>query len=287
MIRKLADLLMVFSGRRLAWRLGRYLYMNSRRESREDMQTNGELAMLESLFARFASRDERLVLIDVGANVGDWSHHALDLAARHEMKDRLELHAFEPVPATFQALEKRLQAHRMGAAASAVPMAVSSSSGKAKMVIAGENAGRNSMHLDHSNGDGDIISVETITLEAYCKDQDIPMAHYIKCDAEGHDMEVLNGAKNLLQGTKVMVFQFEYNATWIASRHYLKDAFDLASGLPYSLGKITPGGVEIYPEWHPELERFFESNYVLIADQALPWFKVATAKLDRSNTYVP
>lgn len=30
----------------------------------------------------------------------------------------------------------------------------------------------------------------------------------------------------------------------------------------YLVGKVTPDGVEHYREWHPELEKFVEGNYV-------------------------
>jgi len=33
---------------------------------------------------------------------------------------------------------------------------------------------------------------------------------------------------------------------------------------PYVIGRLSNGGIEIHQEWHPELERYFESNFVLI-----------------------
>lgn len=28
------------------------------------------------------------------------------------------------------------------------------------------------------------------------------------------------------------------------------------------MGKVTPLGIEVYPRWHPELEKFVEGNYL-------------------------
>lgn len=34
--------------------------------------------------------------------------------------------------------------------------------------------------------------------------------------------------------------------------------------IPIPLGKLFGNEIEIFEKWHPELERFFEANYVLI-----------------------
>jgi hypothetical protein len=62
----------------------------------------------------------------------------------------------------------------------------------------------------------------------------------------------------------VEVWQFEYNHRWLAEKRCLKDVFKFIADKPYRLGKLYNNGIEIYDKWHPELERFFEANYVLI-----------------------
>ena len=92
-------------------------------------------------------------------------------------------------------------------------------------------------------------------------------------------------AKRLLQNSQIDVAQFEYNQLWIYSRSYLKDVFDLIDGLPYRLGRVCPGHVELFDSWHFELERFFEGNYVLIREPVLEWFEIRYGCFDNSNTY--
>jgi hypothetical protein len=65
----------------------------------------------------------------------------------------------------------------------------------------------------------------------------------------------------------------------------LKDVFDLVRGLPYRVGKLEPRGIEVYEAWHPEIERFFQSNYVLIHEPVLSWLDVRYGAFDVSNTY--
>ena len=83
-----------------------------------------------------------------------------------------------------------------------------------------------------------------------------------------------------------MACQFEYNYLWIYSRHYFKDVFDFIKGTGYCVGKITPGGVELYEQWHPELDRFIAGNYLLLHPDALNWFVTHKGQFDAYNTYV-
>ncbi len=281
----LINLLAAILGRRLSWRIGRSLYMHARREAGSNMQLDGEHLLQRQIFHQFANSSQKLVLFDVGANIGDWTHYALERAAEHGMSGRLNIHAFEPVPSTFRALEDRINDHPLCDSVRLVTSALSSQEGSAEMFIVRENAGTNSLHLDPNRNDLQQIQVETTTIDAYCQQEGIPVIHFLKCDTEGHDMEVILGAQALIEKQNIMVFQFEYNHIWIASRHYLKDAFDFVAELPYDVGRVTPSGIEIYKEWHPELERFFEGNYVLIAASALGWFDVQVGHFDESNTY--
>jgi len=76
----------------------------------------------------------------------------------------------------------------------------------------------------------------------------------------------------MLEAHRIQVLQFEYNQRWIDSRHYLKDAFELLEPLGYKLGKITPRGIEFYPQWHFELETFREGNYLACLSEHVDLF---------------
>ncbi len=112
----------------------------------------------------------------------------------------------------------------------------------------------------------------------------LDVIHLLKSDTEGHDMEVITGALPLLKEGRIAVHQFEYNHRWIFSKHFLKDVFDAAEGLPYHIGKICPNDIEVYDKWYPEHERFFEANYVLLRRDAVSWFNTTECRLDINNT---
>lgn len=279
------NILNVLLRRRTMWRLGRSLYLKARADSTNDASLNGEETLQRQLLARFASVQEKLVTFDVGANIGDWTCSFLQEASRLKIEDRLEIHSFEPIPSTFEVLKERVHKHNLQNVVHLVPKALSSEEGITEMYISGETSGTNSLHPDAMNRGQRRIMIEKTTVSSYCSNNETNIIHFLKCDTEGHDMEVLRGAKNLFDEHRIMACQFEYNHRWVYSRHYLKDVFDMFDGSAYCIGKVTSKGIELYQEWHPELERFFEGNYILLHSNALNWFTTMTGRYDEYSTY--
>lgn len=69
-------------------------------------------------------------------------------------------------------------------------------------------------------------------------------------------------------------------------RSFLRDVFDLVEGFPYHVCKVVPDGIDAYESWHPELETFFETNYLLVRNDLLDVFEVRRGRFGASNTYV-
>lgn len=132
---------------------------------------------------------------------------------------------------------------------------------------------------------GDRVKVKLQKADTYSEENDIQEVHLLKCDAEGHDFEVIRGAAGLLEKGNVWFLQFEYNHRWVYSRHFLKDVVDFVAGTRYRVSKVTPGGLERYESWHPELERFFEDNYVLIRDDLISQVTTRSASVDSAATF--
>lgn len=155
------------------------------------------------------------------------------------------------------------------------------------MAIMSETGGTNSLHFDGSCGapPGGWVDVKTETLIDFCARMQIDHIHIAKCDTEGHDLKVIEGARELFASGRIDVFQFEYNHRWVFSRSFLKDVFDLLKDMPYKIGRLEPCSIELFDAWHPELDRFFQSNYVIIREPALSWFKTHAGSFDKFNTY--
>ena len=250
------------------------------------MSTNGEKLLVIRVLDEWERLPGRITVLDVGANVGEWTCLLFGELRKRGIEDRADIHAFEPVPSTFQALKRRISKLSSGTQIRAVRMALSSRPGRVPLFVVGENAGTNSLHPDPASDAASVTQAEATTADLYAQENDIDLIHMVKCDAEGHDMEVIVGAHRLFRERRVIVWQFEYNYRWISARHYLRDAFEFARDVAYSLGKLTPDGIELYEAWHPELERFVEGNYVLIETEALNWLRARRGRFDEYGTWV-
>jgi FkbM family methyltransferase len=240
--------------RSLVWRAGRKLYQYARREGPNHPARNGEYWLLDAIVRRAAGRS--LTLLDVGANVGDWTAHALDCLSRRARHGTV--HAIEPAPGAHAHLARRFAGEpRVVARATAL----SDRPGTASLYLVGELAGTNSL-VDQ--GIGSPIPVTVTRVDDYLAEHAIERVTFLKSDTEGLDLAVLRGGLGALDAGRIDAWQFEYNARWVAARAFLRDVFELMAARPYVLGKLFGNGVELFDAWHPELERYFETNFVLL-----------------------
>jgi len=272
-------------GNQTVYRIGRALYQRARGDVPNDMVSNGELLVQRCVVDASRKgnlRNGRLVIFDVGANVGDWSAHFLNLLEGADIDKGVDLYLFEPVPSTFEFLKTRLGTQNR--VLHYEKIALSSENGECNMYVSNQSSGINSLHANPLRDDEKQIEIVRSSATDFCKTHRLQRVHLLKCDAEGHDMEVIRGALQLLAEESISVLQFEYNHRWVFSRNFLRDAFTAVEKLPYSFAKLQPHQLLIFREWHPELERFFEGNYALIHADALTWFPTKHASFDRFNT---
>ena len=273
--------------RNLSWRLGRRLYMRARGEDLSgDMTHNGEAALQRAVLDALA--DAPFVqVVDIGANRGEWTLSLLTQASVSRRKpDRLRVDLFEPVPSTRAVLDAALASRDDTTCMKTHSVAMSEKSGASRMAVMSKTGGTNTLHAEDfaATAAGNWIEVTLTTLDAFCRDEGIDRIHLAKCDAEGHDLLVLRGARPLLEASRIDVLQFEYNHCWVFSRNFLRDVFELVDGLPYVVARVHAQGVEVHDAWHPELERFFQCNFALVHRDALRWFDVRHARFTDANT---
>jgi FkbM family methyltransferase len=261
--------------RRLAWRLGRKLYTHARGDTPNDPSSNGEYWLLKQLLDTTAAP---VTLFDVGANKGDWSAHALEL--RRSSAD-LRIHAFEPSRITREALSKRFASN---GGVSIEACALSDTLGETAFYCGDDGAGTNSLS-SISGSKSETVSLTTV--DHFMAQRAMEHVSMVKVDTEGFDLLVLKGAEKTLRHGRVELVQFEYNWRWLINHACLRDVFTFLEGKPYRLGKLMQGSIEFYDEWHFELDRFFENNYVLVrADSTLNSFG-HVSRFDPSNAPVP
>lgn len=240
-------------GRRNAYRLGRFLSMEARLDVLNDPADNGERQVQRFVVEHFAAP----VVFDVGANLGEWTESLLRWG-------KAEVHAFEPCAGTFALLKQRI-----GSRARLVQAACSSRPGTAFLHVVDDGAGTNTI-ADPIDAEPYRRSecVALVTVDHYCAQAGVTHVELLKIDAEGHDYEVMAGAQGMMDS--IAMIQFEYNQLWIGQRRFLRDAFQLLQPKGYTVGKITPRGVEFYQRWEWELETFREGNYLACHSDIVP-----------------
>jgi FkbM family methyltransferase len=260
--------------RQLMWRLGRKMYTYARGDGLNDPHTNGEYQLLEQVLA--ASQGSR-VLLDVGANKGDWSAHALEAGG----SSPLHIHSFEPSMATRKMLTARFASTP---AVTVQPFALSETEGEAKFYSNEVGSGTNS--LSPASGLNTEVVAQT-TVDHFLQKAGVKAVTMMKVDTEGFDLLVLKGASAALRDGVIDIIQFEYNWRWLINHASLRDVFGLIADKPYRLGKLCPGGsIEFYEQWHFELDRFFENNYVLVKNDSHLRSLGSTVRFDGSNVGV-
>jgi FkbM family methyltransferase len=260
------------------WRIGRKAYCYARRELSNLPEENGEYWLLTK-FAQLAE-DAGSILVDIGANVGNWSETAAR-ALSSQSKRCKALYAFEPARSTFVHLQDRLTRFTF---AETLNAAVSDASGVVNFFGMGDLAGTSSLYEMPGSAQE---TVNALTLDQFAIDRGIERISFVKSDTEGHEMHVLRGASKLLSCGEIDVWQFEYNHRWVFSRSYLRDVFEFVTDKPYSVGRLTPASINTFKQWHPELERYFETNYVLIRKGSAYESLCVPHAFNNSNVAVP
>lgn len=198
------------------------------------------------------------VVLDVGANVGQWTRLLL-----HRLPGA-RVTMFEPA----RDCHARISA-AVGERARLVDCALGEANGRARLwssKIADWSASlhprRDSYFARRSY---DSIEVEVVTLDSWLDRERIALVDFMKLDTEGHELSVLQGAKHALANRQIRALSFEFGSANINSRTFFHDFWDLLSPR-YRLMCITPGG-RLLPvqSYYEDLEYFRGvSNYVAV-----------------------
>jgi len=270
--------------RSFIYRLGRRIYHSARNETINIPKKNGENKLQTELIKHKERSRSNLIVMDIGANVGEWSCSLISAIQKSAKPLNTEIYAFEAVDKTLNKYKTNICEKYNGNAIKIIAScsAMSSTIGEATVFITGDLAGTNSLHWDGLTNHLE-SKVKTDTIDNYIKNNNIGHIDFIKVDTEGHDLEVIRGGHLALQKEIISVVQFEYNHRWVFARNYIKDVFDFLENLPYTVGKLTPKGIELYEKWHPEIEKFVEGNYIIIHNDLVDEFKCVNLYFDNHN----
>jgi FkbM family methyltransferase len=187
------------------------------------METTGEQYVISQVLPCLMNTD-RPVLVDVGANTGDYA------VRLRQSFPSAQIIAIEPNPVTYQSLQKAV------ADLDITTLMVGTSDENCTTEIhsyahdhASEHASLYAgvLHDLHGARTTSSIEVSLTTLDKLAEDVGLESIDFIKIDTEGHEFATLRGARQLLEESRLRVIQFEFNEMNVISKVFLKDFYDL------------------------------------------------------------
>jgi len=216
---------------------------------------SGELQVIHYVKSK-VKNSESAIIFDVGANIGHYT-----LLLKQEFGATSIIHSFEPSLITYEKLRintgnnANIFLHNFGFGNEVV---------KAKLYTDSAESGLASLYkrrLNHFNiymDKVEEISIETI--DSFCKDK-IEHIHFLKLDVEGNEINILNGAKQMIEANKIDFIQFEFGGCNIDSRTYFQDFYYLLND-KYVISRIVKDGLYPITQYKEIYESFMTTNFL-------------------------
>jgi len=231
-----------------------------------DIRTSGEKAILPLVKDHSSAQ---YIIFDVGANRGQFLSLVLSTFGK---TGNFLVHAFEPSKFTFDILSRDFQRFE---GIQLNNFALGQEKGTLTLYYPFEGTGyasltqRNMSHLNLEFGMSEDCVVDTI--DTYCERMRIPTINLLKIDVEGHEFEVLCGAKGLFESGKIDFCTFEFGSACIDTRISFKDFYYFFQKYRMKVYRITPSGylneITIYNEID---EIYRDTNFLAAKTEMMP-----------------
>jgi len=211
-------------------------------------------------------------VIDAGANKGDWSRLFLECQPGIE-----KLIIVEPQGVHQSALRSLSEANSRIAIEQ---VAVGAAPGQLTLYADNEGSSlaslyeRDLTHVGAAMMHQEVVQVKT--LDQLAEKHSLRHVAFLKLDLEGHELEALNGAKDLLERKAINAIAFEFGGCNIDSRTYIKDFWSLlVYQHQFSFYRLLPKRrLKHLSSYSESLEQFSWQNILACAPGIEPKWKV-------------
>lgn len=225
-------------------------------------ESSGEHVLVDLLINRSRALHRPLCVLDVGANRGQF----LSMIVNGLGDVPFHVHAIEPSASAFRALAAE---HSDSSRVTLNQLGLGKEEGTLALYSNAEGSGIASLYprrLDHFGIDFSLTeSVSIGTLDTYCERHALRVIDLLKLDVEGHELDVLRGASQLLKDGVIDTITFEFGGCNIDSRTYFQDFFYFFKSYgSFRLFRITPSGfLAPLDEYREVYEQFRTTNFLV------------------------
>ncbi len=184
-----------------------------------------ELTLVKNLVELLGGAEVKF--FDIGANAGFYS------LALSSYFNNIECFAFEPIPHTFSHLQRNVEINNF-CKIQTFNLGFSNIVGQFSFSISPENSVGSFIDIKNLSGGSQIINCDVTTIDDFISHAIPEPPNFIKCDVEGAELMVFQGAKNLLTYQRPAIFT-EMLRKWSAKFDYHpNDMIRYFSDLGYS-----------------------------------------------------
>ncbi len=223
----------------------------------ENDQISGESFFLKQILGCHV----RPLVLDVGANRGAYAEKIMQNSAA------AVLYAFEPHPTTFLALQQ--VAERYGF--EALNCGMGAEVGTLQLYdrqTAGDGTEHASLYRevieDIHKVPATAVEVGVSTIDTFVAQRGLERITLLKIDTEGHEYQVLLGAKQALERGMIDMIQIEFNEMNVISRTFFRDFYTWLGGA-YDMYRLLPDGLLPLTKYRPlHCELFAFQNLLFV-----------------------
>ena len=215
-----------------------------------DFDKSGELNVLKIIKASYP-KDKELIIFDVGANGGEYTRELYNYYNK-----KSSIYSFEPAKKTFCILKENTKEF-----SNVTINNIGFSDTETDKILYYNYEGSvwaslYQRNLEHQNINLDIDEeVHLTTIDNYCRINKIEKINFLKLDIEGHELNALIGAKEMILNRNIDFIQFEFSNSNVDSKTYFKDFYYFLRD-NFTIYRILKNGLFEYDSYQEAHEIF-------------------------------
>lgn len=198
------------------------------------------------------------IIFDVGANVGQSALHYVSAYPSST------IYCFEPIKETFEQLRRNVEGSDQ---VFCYNIALADTPGEG--VMTKDMGTMNHLVQEENNISSNLHETEQVhvsTLDDFCKANDINRISYLKVDAEGGDLNVLTGSKDILNAHGIDIVEVEAGMN-PGNKHHVP--LERLKGFMEDKGYYIFGIYEQVAEWPKNEPHLRRSNTVFVSENMI------------------